>query len=359
MTESEIGTPPMSETAEDDDLKMPNSEETDENIIEAEPLNAEELQTDDLSNHDDSLQNQDLQQEESTMGSTSAEAMVEAEIETEIEDKMVEVEVEIDDKMADVEVETEDKMVEVEVEVEDIKIAEDSDSVPDILEISTTVPQNPSDDVSTEQIVDEEPILPREDNGGSTTPPTVDSIPPTVDSTPPLDIVKTEPITQTNSDIKKDEVINDKTELANVDPRIKQQQDLIENGIPSTILEVALFEELSRKESHVQRLSGEVMKLKAFISKRKQTYKRKRKDEGAPTRALSAYNIFVQDRFSRLAKENEAALKSADSDAQLKRVPPASLVASTGNQWKELTAKDKSYYEDRYVLFEELCRNVN
>jgi len=132
-----------------------------------------------------------------------------------------------------------------------------------------------------------------------------------------------------------------------VDPRIKEQQDIIENGIPTTILESALFEELSRKESHVQRLSGEVMKLKAFISKRKQTYKRKRKDEGAPTRALSAYNIFVQDRFSKLAKENEAALKSADSDAQLKRVPPASLVASTGNQWKELSMEDKSFYQDR------------
>lgn len=49
----------------------------------------------------------------------------------------------------------------------------------------------------------------------------------------------------------------------------------------------------------------------------------------------------------RLSKENEAALKSADTDAQLKRVPPASLVASTGNQWKELSAEEKQYYEDK------------
>jgi len=132
-----------------------------------------------------------------------------------------------------------------------------------------------------------------------------------------------------------------------VDPKVKEQQDLILNSTPTSTIEIALYDELSRKESHIQRLSGEIMKLKTFISKRKQTYKRKRKDSGAPTRALSAYNIFVQDRFARLAKENEAALKSADTDAQLKRVPPASLVASTGNEWKELPAEEKAYYEDR------------
>ena len=132
-----------------------------------------------------------------------------------------------------------------------------------------------------------------------------------------------------------------------LDPKIKEQQDLIKASTPTSELEIALNAELHRKESQIERLTGEVVKLKAFISKRKQTYKRKRKDEGAPTRALSAYNIFVQDRFSRLAKENEAALNSADTDAKLKRVPPASLVASTGNQWKELSAEEKNYYEER------------
>jgi hypothetical protein len=136
---------------------------------------------------------------------------------------------------------------------------------------------------------------------------------------------------------------------APMDPEILKQQDLIEKTPRTTELEHALYECLMRKESQVERLSGEITKLKAFISKRKQTYKRKRKDEGAPTRALSAYNIFVQDRFSKLAKENEQALKSSDSDAQLKRVPPASLVASTGNQWKELSAEEKTAYEERYV----------
>lgn len=134
---------------------------------------------------------------------------------------------------------------------------------------------------------------------------------------------------------------------APMDPEILKQQELIDKTPRTTELEHALYECLMRKESQVERLSGEVTKLKAFISKRKQTYKRKRKDEGAPTRALSAYNIFVQDRFSKLAKENEQALKSSDSDAQLKRVPPASLVASTGNQWKELSAEEKTAYEER------------
>jgi HMG-box domain len=133
------------------------------------------------------------------------------------------------------------------------------------------------------------------------------------------------------------------------DPEILRQQELIERSSRVTELEHALYDSLLRKDAQIERLSNEVIKLKAFISKRKQTYKRKRKDEGAPTRALSAYNIFVQDRFSKLAKENEQALNSADLDAQMRRVPPASLVASTGNQWKELTPEEKNEYEERYV----------
>lgn len=131
------------------------------------------------------------------------------------------------------------------------------------------------------------------------------------------------------------------------DSKVKEQLDLIESSIPSSALEIALSEEVLRKDTYIKRLSGEVMKLKAFICKSRQTYKRKRKDEKAPTRALSAYNIFVQDKFSRLTKENEAALRSTDIQAHMKRVLPASLVASTGNQWKELTLEEKAYYEER------------
>lgn len=132
-----------------------------------------------------------------------------------------------------------------------------------------------------------------------------------------------------------------------VDPETAAQNQLMQESTPTTPLEIALDAALKRKELHLQRLSAEIQKLKAFVSKRKQTYKRKRKDEGAPTRALSAYNIFIQDRFARLAKENEKALKSEDLDAQLKRVPPANLVASTGNEWKELPPEEKAKYEER------------
>jgi len=135
--------------------------------------------------------------------------------------------------------------------------------------------------------------------------------------------------------------------VAPLDPEVVKQQELIDRSQPTTELEQALYDTLKRRDAHIDRLTNEVKKLKAFISKRKQTYKRKRKDMGAPTRALSAYNIFVQDRFSQLAKENEQALNSADTDAQLKRVPPASLVATTGNQWKELSAEEKAHYEER------------
>ena len=132
-----------------------------------------------------------------------------------------------------------------------------------------------------------------------------------------------------------------------VSAEIQEHREIIRNNVPTTPLEIAFHADIERKDALIDRLTREITKLKAFISKRKQTYKRKRKHEGAPTRALSAYNIFVQDRFSKLAKDNEDALKSADADAQLKRVAPASLVASTGNEWKELPAEEKKRYEEK------------
>lgn len=143
---------------------------------------------------------------------------------------------------------------------------------------------------------------------------------------------------------------NSKSGCGPLDAKVIEQQQLIIASKPNTDLEIALYDEIQRKDTQIDRLTGEILKLKQFVSKRKQVYKRKRKDEGAPTRALSAYNIFVQDRFSRLARENEVALKSADSDAKLMRVPPARLVASTGNEWKELPPEDKVRYEERYVF---------
>ena len=144
-----------------------------------------------------------------------------------------------------------------------------------------------------------------------------------------------------------DSPANQSPDKPKLDPEAQAQNELIAKSTPTTPLEIAMAAVLMRKDVQIARLTGEVAKLKAFVSKRKQTYKRKRKDEGAPTRALSAYNIFIQDRFARLAKENADALKSESVDAALKRVPPANLVASTGNEWKELPAEEKAKYEER------------
>jgi len=152
---------------------------------------------------------------------------------------------------------------------------------------------------------------------------------------------------QDNSDYETD--AEDEFEFSCADPIPCEQRELIKNSTPVTELERALQAELTRKEVHIERLIGEVKKLKQFISKRKQTYRRKRKEDGAPMRALSAYNLFVQERFSKLAKDNEAALKSDSLNAELKRVPPATIVAATGNEWKELPATEKARYEDRCV----------
>ena len=132
-----------------------------------------------------------------------------------------------------------------------------------------------------------------------------------------------------------------------MDDKTRADMELIKSSVPTSQLEIALSDALAKRDAHILRLSNEIRKLKKFISKRKQTYKRKRKDDGAPTRALSGYNIFIQDRFKRLAKENENALKSTDSDAELQRVPPANLVAVTGNEWKDLPEEEKRKYDER------------
>jgi hypothetical protein len=130
---------------------------------------------------------------------------------------------------------------------------------------------------------------------------------------------------------------------------ILERQKFIKSTDAVTLLEKALKAELDRKDVLITRLTSELLRLKRFVSKRKQVYKRKRKAEGAPTRALSAYNIFVQERFSQLAKENEAALKSDGVDTELKRVPPATLVAATGIEWKELSSEEKAQYQERLI----------
>jgi hypothetical protein len=130
-------------------------------------------------------------------------------------------------------------------------------------------------------------------------------------------------------------------------PELTAAMDLIAKSEPTTELEKALFAVIQKKDAHITKLTTEVFKLKVFVAKRRQVYKRKRKDDGAPVRALSAYNIFIKDRFEQLAKNNEEALKNEDSDAVLKRVPPSNIVAATGIEWKELSAEERQKYEER------------
>ena len=131
------------------------------------------------------------------------------------------------------------------------------------------------------------------------------------------------------------------------DPQTIADKKIVSGTKVESVLERALTNLLNGKEVHISKLMSEITKLKGFISKRKQTYKRKRKDESAPTRALSAYNIFVQDQFEKLAKKNDAALQSTDTNAQLERVPPANLVAKTGGLWKNLPDDEKEKYRER------------
>jgi hypothetical protein len=129
----------------------------------------------------------------------------------------------------------------------------------------------------------------------------------------------------------------------------KERQDFIKKSKADakSELELALYAELESKDEQIARLTKEILKLQGFVSKRKQQYKRKRKDGKAPTRALSAYNIFVKERFSRLAKQNQEALKSNDVDTSLERIPSATLVASSGSLWKDLSKEEKAYYEEK------------
>ena len=81
------------------------------------------------------------------------------------------------------------------------------------------------------------------------------------------------------------------------------QEEIVKNSVPTTELEIALTKILERKEALIDRITGEITKMKNFVKKRKQTYKRKRKEDGAPTRALSAYNMFIKEYVPRTARK--------------------------------------------------------
>lgn len=133
------------------------------------------------------------------------------------------------------------------------------------------------------------------------------------------------------------------TTAADVDAQT--HKDLIATSAPAPPLEIALAAELRRQTAVVARLQSELSKLQNFVSKRKQTYKRKRKDDEAPRKSLSGYNMFVRERFAKLAEENKKALESGDTTRQMERVPPHEKVAEAGRAWKALSKEEKAKYD--------------
>jgi hypothetical protein len=69
---------------------------------------------------------------------------------------------------------------------------------------------------------------------------------------------------------------------------------------------------------------------------------------------VASSRSFISLFWLKSIEENEAALKSADSDAQLRRFPSAKMVASsTGNQWKEVAPEAKARAEADRKRYEE------
>ena len=149
----------------------------------------------------------------------------------------------------------------------------------------------------------------------------------------------------TKEEAPADEEDTDKAGEDETDPEAAAQKELIATSTPTTDLEIALRAELTRQLQVNERLVSEITKLNTFMSKRKQTYKRKRKENEAPRKSLSGYNIFVREHFAKLAEKNQEALKSGDLSKQMTRIPAAQKVAEAGKAWRALSAEEKAKYE--------------
>ena len=162
-----------------------------------------------------------------------------------------------------------------------------------------------------------------------------------------VEMLKEAPVGESNKKNTTDGESNEETneEPFIVDPEVASQKELIATSVPTTDLEIALKAELDRQMNLNERLRSEISKLKNFVSKRKQTYKRKRKDDEAPRKSLSGYNLFVRERFAKLSEQNKKALESGDVSKQLERVPPHKKVAEAARAWKALSAEEKARYD--------------
>ena len=129
--------------------------------------------------------------------------------------------------------------------------------------------------------------------------------------------------------------------------RMTEVREIIAKTKPTTELEIALTEVIHDKDAYIELLRGEITKLQEFCQRRKQGYKRKRKDGEAPIRPMSGYNLFMKDRFRKIAEENESLLKNGDTKAKLKKIPPSEIISGAGQAWADLPAEEKSKYEAR------------
>jgi hypothetical protein len=189
-----------------------------------------------------------------------------------------------------------------------------------------------------------------------------EDVPPRRDPPPAADASTTHDPDYRNEDRASSSRVVESDSPPNVDDDVMPIIDIISSSTPSTPLEFALINELDRRTRHNELLINEVTRLREFLSKRKQTYRRKRTDVDAPRKKLSGYNVFVRERFAALARENEEALRmgvatTTTSSAsgggggevvgggvELKRIPPASSISSTGKAWSMLSAEEKERY---------------
>jgi len=133
-----------------------------------------------------------------------------------------------------------------------------------------------------------------------------------------------------------------------LEPNDIRNREMINNSTPKSELEVALTSELHRLTRKNELLNQEVTRLRGFFTSTTKTkknifrkqinYKRKRKDESAPRKVLSGYNLFVRERYAKAAKDNESLNGGA------KQVVNTNDISSSGKAWNMLTTEEKEKY---------------
>ena len=137
-----------------------------------------------------------------------------------------------------------------------------------------------------------------------------------------------------------------------LEPNDIRNREIINDTTPKSELEVALTSELYRLTRQNELLSQECTRLRGCFTSSSSTttnakknifrkqinYKRKRKDESATRKVLSGYNLFVRERYAKIAKDNEEAMKSGAKQMV------NTNISSSGKAWNMLTTEEKEKY---------------